>query len=152
MSDPFSNQPFPKPALISAALLVGFTILAVATARLTGIGSTETSASVALESRDLRFEDRSDGAVTVFDSVERREVAVLAPGTNNFIRGALRGFARERKRQEIGPQVAFRLTRWADGRLTIEDPTTARAIDLRAFGSTNAQAFAILLDAEVAAQ
>ncbi len=152
MSDPFANQPFPKPALISAALLIGFTVIAVATARITGIGGAEVAVSVALESRDLRFEDRSDGAVTVFDSVRQREVAVLAPGTNNFIRGALRGFARERKRQEIGPQASFRLTRWADGRLTIEDPTTAKSIDLRAFGPTNAQAFAMLLDAEVSAQ
>lgn len=152
MSDPFANQPFPKPALISAALLIGFTVVAVATARLTGFGETETATSVALESRDLRFEDRFDGAVTVFDSIQQKEVAVLAPGTNNFIRGALRGFARERKRQEIGPQAAFRLTRWADGRLTIEDPTTARTIDLRAFGSTNAQAFATLLDADVVNQ
>lgn len=148
MSDPFADQPFPRPALISAALLVGFTMLAVGAVRLTGIGGTETAPSVALESRDLRFEDRSDGGVAVYDSARQSEIAVLPPGTNNFIRGALRGLVRERKRQDIGPQPAFRLTRWADGRLTIEDPATARIIDLRAFGSTNAQAFAVLLDAD----
>ncbi len=152
MSDPFADQPCPKPALVSAALLVGFTVLAVTVARLTGLGGTEPLVSVPVESRDLRFEDRADGAVAVIDSTALREVAVLAPGSNNFIRGALRGLVRERKRQDIGMQPAFRLTRWADGRLTIEDPATARTIDLGAFGPTNAQSFAMLLEGQGGSQ
>lgn len=77
-------------------------------------------------------------------------VAVIPPGTNGFLRGSLRGLARERKRQGIGAGPAFRLVRWADGRLTLEDPATRRVIDLAAFGPTNSGAFADLLGAPLA--
>ena len=39
------------------------------------------------------------------------------------------------------------LTRWADGRLSLEDRTTGRVIALDAFGPTNGEAFAQLLTA-----
>lgn len=112
-----------------------------------------------IASRDLRFEDRADGAVTVHEAAgagtagsngDDRLVAVLDPGTNGFIRGTLRGLARERRqrREDIGRQaVPFRLARWADGRLTLEDRATGRVLDLNAFGHTNADAFARLLTA-----
>jgi len=147
MSDPFRNQTFPKAALIGAAALVLFTMVASFAARSGGWGTTGEPVSQPLAQRDLRFEDRKDGGVEVIDVVTHRQVAVLAPGTNVFIRGALRGFARARRAQDIGPELAFRLTHWADGRLTIEDPATERAIDLGAFGITNATAFATLLTA-----
>jgi putative photosynthetic complex assembly protein len=39
------------------------------------------------------------------------------------------------------------LTRWADGRISLEDPETGRVIELDAFGPTNGEAFAQLLTA-----
>ena len=63
---------------------------------------------------------------------------VVAPGTNGFLRGVLRGLARERKLERSAIEPPFRLTRWADGRLSLEDPATGRRIDdLEAFGPTN---------------
>ena len=41
--------------------------------------------------------------------------------------------------------TSFRLTRWADGRLSIEDPTTRESYELEAFGSTNEAVFARFL-------
>jgi putative photosynthetic complex assembly protein len=145
MSDPFRNQTFPRGALIGAAALILFTMGAALSARSGVLATPGDPVSQPLAQRDLRFDDRKDGSVEVTDVVTQRQVAVLAPGTNVFIRGALRGFARARRAQDIGPEPAFRLTRWADGRLTIEDPTTRRAIDLGAFGLTNATSFATLL-------
>jgi len=95
--------------------------------------------------RDLRFDDREDGAVTVQDPVTGLVVAVFAPGTNGFVRATLRGLARERKRGSGTPETPFRLSAWSDGRLVLEDPVTGRKVDLRAFGPTNAGAFATLL-------
>jgi len=57
----------------------------------------------------------------------------------------LRGLVRERRLSGIGSSAPFVLRRWADGRLTLEDPKTGRVIDLGAFGVTNAQAFAKLM-------
>lgn len=99
-------------------------------------------------SRDLRFEDRADGAVTVRDAAGTT-VAILPPGGDGFIRGALRGLSRERRRMEADLDTPFRLTDWTDGRLTLEDRVTGRSVDLRAFGATNAAAFARLLTARV---
>ena len=39
------------------------------------------------------------------------------------------------------------MTGYADGRLTLDDPATKRHIELEAFGSTNALAFAKILTA-----
>jgi len=147
MSDPFRDRRFPRPALVGAAFLIGFSLAAAISARFTDIGTFKNPKAAALETRDLRFEDRADGAVTVYDADAGRQVAVLEPGTNVFVRGALRSLARARRMEDIGPLPAFRLTHWADGRLTIEDPTTSRQIDLGAFGITNARSFAFLLTA-----
>ena len=57
----------------------------------------------------------------------------------------MRGLASERKHEDIGDAVPFRLTEWADGRLTLEDPTTHRTIELEAFGRTNEEVFARML-------
>lgn len=145
MSDPFADRPLPRATVLGAGVLVAFTILAVAAGRFGGIATEPQPAGDVVESRDLRFLDRPDGAVAVYDLADDREVAVLAPGSNNFIRGALRGLARERKRQEIGTEPPFRLAFWSDGRYTLEDTATSRIIDLRAFGPSNVQAFAVLL-------
>ena len=57
----------------------------------------------------------------------------------------MRGLVRDRKRQDLGAEAPFRLTRWADGRLSLQDEATGRSIDLGAFGPTNAAVFAHLM-------
>lgn len=142
------NRPLPRAMLYAAAAMVILSITLAATSRLTGIGRTEFAAVPAVESRDLLFEDRQDGAVTIYAAEDGSVVGVLPPGSDGFIRGVLRGLARDRKLHQKGADQPFRLTRWADGRLSIDDPTTGRQIDLGAFGPTNAQAFARLLAPE----
>lgn len=145
MSDPSADHPFPPGALFGAGALIGLTLLSVTVARLSGVGTMEMPVAAPVETRALRFEDRPDGAVAVYDARKRRVVKVLAPGTNNFVRGVLRGFARARMLAKVGPQPPFVLTRWADGRLSLADPATGRSVDLGAFGPTNVRAFARLL-------
>jgi putative photosynthetic complex assembly protein len=115
-----------------------------ALARTTGVGTVRLPDGVAVATRDVRFTDEADGAVGVWDASGTR-LASLAPGTNGFARGVLRGLARERRREGIGTQPVFRLIRWADGRLTLDDTATARHVDLDVFGPTNVAAFARLL-------
>jgi putative photosynthetic complex assembly protein len=89
---------------------------------------------------------RSNGGAS---STTSGATAGTAPsfGTNGFVRGVLRGLARERRLNDVGAQPPFQLTRWSDGRLSLDDPATGRRIDLVAFGPTNAGAFAQLLTA-----
>ena len=77
---------------------------------------------------------------------------MLPPGQDGFVRIVLRNLARERIRQEQERHIPFRLTRWADGRLSVEDPTTGRRVDLGAFGAVNAASFAKLMTVEETTQ
>lgn len=146
------TEHFPRGALYGAGALVGLALIATAFARTSGIGTTHVPVAVAVESRDLRFEDRTDGGVAVLDLASGREVQTISPGTNGFLRGVLRGLARDRKLQQIGTEPPFRLTRWDDGRLTIEDVATGRRIELAPFGPTNTAVFARLLRDRSASQ
>ena len=138
------HRPFPRVALYAAAFLIGITFLAAGAGRLSGsVANLPTAAPVA--SRDLHFQDRADGGVAILDASSGRLLEIAQPGTNGFLRATLRGLARERKHQAYDDVVPFRLTGWADGRLTLEDPTTHRTVELEAFGQTNAEVFGRLL-------
>ncbi len=47
--------------------------------------------------------------------------------------------------RDQSPDYSFRLVRFADGRLCLEDSMTHRRLELEAFGSTNALVFSKLL-------
>lgn len=149
--DDFMDRPFPRGMLAAA---VGVVVLTLMLTGAVGLGLVERprtamaeriEAHVApMQSRDLRFEDRADGALVVREGA--RVVETIAPGSNNgFVRGVLRGLARDRKMRGIGQEPAFRLTRWANGSLSLTDTATARTIELGSFGATNRAAFAKLL-------
>lgn len=135
----------PRPALISVAALVLLSLVFAAFARLTDVGTTRNPTSAPVLEASLTFEDRADGAVVVYHDGTRDVVEVYAPGTNGFIRGVLRGMARERMLRGVGPEPPFVLTRWVDGRHTLRDAATGRHVELDPFGPTNVGVFARLL-------
>jgi putative photosynthetic complex assembly protein len=135
-----------KGGIFAAASLILFALAAVTTVRVTGVGEVRMTLPAAVESRDLQFEDGKNGAVLVFDARDHQLVDTLAPGSNGFIRVVLRGLARERKLGDIGAQPPFRLTRFVNGQITLTDTSTGKQIDLDAFGSSNTEAFARLMN------
>lgn len=139
---------FPRGPLIGAGVLIGLSITLATIGRLSGFAdSRPTAAPVA--SRELLFRDRPDGGVAVLDARDTAvPIALIAPQTNGFLRATMRGLARQRLREDDGAETPFRLTAWADGRLTLEDPATHRRVEMEAFGNTNAQVFARLLTAK----
>jgi putative photosynthetic complex assembly protein len=145
LSVPMQSGRTTRAVFAGAVSLVGASLLLVIVARLTGYAPEQPVATAAIETRDLRFEDRADGAVLVYLGRTEQLVDTLEPGTNGFVRGVLRGLARERRADRVGPTEPFRLTRWADGRLSLDDPATGRHVDLEVFGPTNAGAFADIL-------
>ena len=145
MHDHHHDRPFPRGALIGAAALIGFSLLAVTLARFAGLGPVTEPMAPVVQSRELRFADRADGAVLVYDRQGDEVVDLVPPGSGGVVRGVLRALARERRLQGDGASTPFRLSRLADGRLTLEDLATGRVIDLKAFGHTNEGAFARLL-------
>jgi putative photosynthetic complex assembly protein len=147
MTEHAPYRPFPRGPLFGAGALVLFTLVLAATSHFTGVGTSTVAEATQVESRDLRFEDRSDGSVAVLAAKDGGVVEILAPGTNGFVRGVLRGLARERKMEGIGTEPPFRLIRWDDGRLSLRDMATGREVELVSFGITQIEVFAKMLQA-----
>ena len=135
----------PRGAIAVLVSIAVFAFAAAAAVRLSGIDVREPDA-IAVETRALRFEDLPDGSIAVIDPRTGARVETVS-GEQGFLRGVLRGLARERKRSGLGPEQPFELIGRADGRLTLSDPATGRLIDLESFGPTNAAVFARMLTA-----
>jgi putative photosynthetic complex assembly protein len=151
MHESVTPASFPRGALFGAALLVGFSLIAATAGRLLHFNATPLPAAQAVTVLHLTFRDRSDGGVEIYDASRGNTlVTELLPGTNGFVRGVLRGLARERRRESIGPLPPFTLTHWNDGRMTLDDPETGQHVNLEVFGSSNARPFAEIFAADAA--
>lgn len=139
------QRSIPRGVLIGAAALIAISIAAAATGSYGAMDRAAAQDDAVSASRMLRFEDRLDGSIAVIDHRSGALIDQVDPGTGGFVRGVLRGMARDRKRTDGGPEVPFLLALGADGHLTIADSITGRRIDLGAFGATNVAAFARML-------
>jgi putative photosynthetic complex assembly protein len=145
MSDPFANKPFPRGPLLGAGALLGGILLATLAVTTTGVGRSHRADAPVVAEAALQFKDQADGSIAVTDALDHHLIDTVAPGTNGFLRGTLRGLARERKRESAGAVQPFLLSSHSDGRLTLFDPATQRRVDLESFGATNEGVFARLL-------
>ena len=143
----FGNQPIPKNALRALAAIVVLSLGCAAIGRYTGIGTSHVALAPVTESVELKFDDAADGSVLVTQYPQARQIAVLAPGTNGFIRGTVRGLVRGRKLASIGPEMPFILDRHSNGDLSLRDPANGRQLELKGFGATNFGAFEKIMQA-----
>ena len=150
--DPFGRRPRRREVLpwvviaILAASVGGIAVLS----RTYHVGTTPNATAV--RQADLLMEDHDDGSISVYDASTHALVDTVPPKTNGFLRVVLAGMVRERRQDDMGsPTIPFHLTRWSDGRLTLTDAATHQLIELEAFGHTNEEAFARLLDLSASA-
>lgn len=146
MAEKIAVTDLPRGIVVTAGLLLLLALMAVSFVRLTGSGVVQVPDAPAALVKEFLFEDRQDGSIAILDAKSKKLVDTVAPASNGFLRGTMRGLARERKRQGIGPEIPFQLIGRADGRLTLIDPGTNRRVDLESFGPTNAAVFAKLMD------
>lgn len=144
------NSP-PRPMMLAAVALAVLAIAAAAGARLTGAGHMGVAPTPVDVARDFRFSDGADGSVVVTASApgagDGREVARLGTGELMFVRSTVRALARGRRLNETAQaQAPFRVTRYQNGRMTLDDPSTGAHLELASFGPTNQAAFEQLLD------
>lgn len=135
----------PKPALFMAAALIVCVIALAASARLFGFGAFREVPTEVLVERALRFEDVADGGIRIVDAGSNTVATVLPPGTNGFLRGALRALTRDRRAAGISSIAPFSLVRYTDGRLVLLDPATTRRVTISSFGPTQIASFDALL-------
>lgn len=123
---------------LAVVLLIGL-VITIGTARLQGYSPTVPPGQVLLE-RTLAFADTGDGGVRITDLSTGQTLDTLY-GEQGFVRGVLRGLARERRLQSVAVEAPYVLSLRDDGRLLISDPSTGQRIDLASFGHDNAASF-----------
>ncbi|MEE4537760.1 MAG: photosynthetic complex assembly protein PuhC [Erythrobacter sp.] len=100
----------------------------------------------ALADRSLKFFDETDGTIRVEDGASGEVLARFGPGTGGFVRSTARSLVHKRRINGIGPAVAFDLTEYDDGALTLSDRTTGESLELASFGPDNRRVFAEMLE------
>lgn len=146
-----SPSRFPVSMLIAAGLLIGTSLAAVGWANVTGYNAGHRQASMVVAQQSVVFSDHDGGVIVVADG-QGKTLKVIQRGELGFVRALLRGLARGRRSQGVGPEVAFTISHHADGSLTLDDPSTGRIVALGAFGSTNSIVFTELLNAKALKQ
>lgn len=144
-SESTSTPILPRWFITGAALVMVGALAGTAIARLSGASAQQLPDAPVRVERQLKFEDTPAGYINVVDAETKQTVLAVEPGTNSFLRGAVRALARERKKTDIGSEHAFRLISRTDGRLTLLDPMNGQRVDLESFGPSNAAVFFDLL-------
>lgn len=138
----------PKPLLRVVVTLTAVVFTVAVLASQFGIGKSADTYGTAVAQRSLSFADAADGGIVVNDFETGALALTLPPGTNGFLRGALRSLADRRRVGALPQDAPFLLTAWDDGRVTIEDPLTRQRIAVSSFGPTQVRSFVALLDRE----
>lgn len=132
--------------------LVGFALLATVSFRLADLPPTaspvlerEAGQVAAIKSQVLRFSDRDDGGVLI-ERVGGPSTVINPGDQSGFVRGVMRGMARDRRMRGIDSGPPFTLTLWANGGLSLSDAETGRIVELNGFGIDNRATFAKLLE------
>jgi len=146
-----SPSPVSRTGLIAAIGLVFIALGLTTAARVSQIlkpEPVEAQTATPVNSIELVFLDEPDGSVQVRRSEDRSLVQVIRPTTGGFVRGVMRGFARDRMVRGVGSSPPFLLAQSPSGALSLTDLATGRVTVLEAFGSTNRAAFASMLPAQ----
>lgn len=133
-----------------SVLLVGMLVMSVAAAW-TFRGSVDSQADDQgriVASRSLFFTDLAVGGIRIDDGESGKPITTLHKGEDGFMRSVMRGMARGRKAEGLGPELPFELVIWESGLLSLRDPATGRRVELSAFGRDNVQAFSRLISAD----
>lgn len=142
----------PPAAIALAGMLIAASFALVVSVRSNLLPAAPTAAELRaakhvglVRERLLKFSDTAAGEVLVTDARSGREVARIGQDGSGFIRGVMRGLARERRMHGLDASKPFRLSLWDDTQLTLVDMATGRTIELNGFGHTNRAAFLRLI-------
>lgn len=139
----------PKAPLYTAAGLALMTFAIAIGARFFGFAASPEPLSVPVEERSIRLTPQDDGTLSVLDVNTGLEVIRLSPGNGNgFIFGAMRGLDYKRSIAKVSRDTPYALTRWQNGKITLDDPATGMHIAVNSFGQTQVASFEQLFRSE----
>ncbi|MBE7217473.1 MAG: hypothetical protein INR64_03285 [Caulobacteraceae bacterium] len=137
------DRPIPAPVIAGGALLMSVAIGVTALAHGAKAHAPTPQVAVA-QSRLIAVRHAPDGAITLA-GLDGRTLRTLPGGGDGFLRGVMERIDFERAKLKIAGDPPIELVRWANGRLSVVDPATARDIPLDSFGRGNAADAASLL-------
>jgi putative photosynthetic complex assembly protein len=123
--------------VITSTGMAAFSSMTGNKAQLAGLGDVT-------EARDLRI-DTASGNLKFIDGDTGQLVATLPTLNEGFVQVTMRNLDRLRSTAGRPVDAPYRLQRHAGGQVVLLDPETGTTVSLNAFGPTNAQAFAQLL-------
>lgn len=132
----------PRPALYAAGVMIAFTIFAAIAGQSGFVDRVAVPDAPVVETRTLRFHQREDGGVIVFDVDAGRVIDELQQAEAGFVNGVLRGLSYHRRVQSAPADAPYRVIRTAADRLALVDTWTKLRVELRGFGADNDAAFA----------
>lgn len=143
----------PPAAVAMGVAMILLSLLLVASVRFGAVAAPPSAsqlrsavATAPAADRLLRVADQPDGTVLISDARTGAAIDSISREDGGFIRGVMRGLARERRQHRIGAEPPFRLTLWQTGQLSLADPSTGRVVELDGFGQTNRASFSRLLE------
>jgi putative photosynthetic complex assembly protein len=101
-----------------------------------------------LASITLTFADMPNGAVAVREAGSGRLVSLVAADHDGFLRSTMRVLVGLRRHEHIGAAAPFELASLPGNRLVLTDDATGQALELEAFGPSNAAEFIPFLPPE----
>jgi len=135
----------PRGVLIGAAIMIGFTMTAITTARHYDVGRLTVQTATSQDRRTLIFKPLPGGEMMEL-SDRRAPLAHLVIEGDTFMMTAVRALAMQRDDRNEATEFRLLLQRDGDGHLELADPATGRTIKLEGFGQASASAFARYLD------
>ncbi|AHK79139.1 photosynthetic complex assembly protein [Ectothiorhodospira haloalkaliphila] len=149
-----SPRRFLFPGIGVILLAIAFGVYYLASSAVSPPASTEPATTAEPAEQDLTVvqsvrlkpREKPGGYMEIVDADTNQVLKLIEPSGGGFMRTVLRIIALDRRHLDDHEDLPFLLTRWSDGGLSLEDPVTGNRYKLNAFGSTNAAAFAELLD------
>ena len=146
------DHPSDAPAIRFAIALALISVVSVAFVQWFGEPAKPAPLTPVVQERLLSVADAPGGVVEIHDGESGELIVRYDLGEGAFVRTSLRSLADARHRIAPGDESPFRLELRESGSLRLIDPITDRALELWAFGHTNALAFQELLPRETQSQ
>ena len=132
-----AERPIPPAILIGGGLVMAVSLMLVTSTRVGLSPRQARPAAVSVEALDFRVRPEARGQEGVYAARDGRRVATLAARGDDFLPSLVDKLRQERSLRRVAGDAPFRLVRWSDGRVSLQDPTTGRELNLEAFGSVN---------------
>ncbi len=151
------QQFIPRGVLIGAGLLIATTITFVGVVQYQkrndpAVENELFANATQVHERFIKFPVNADGKLSLVVDANTGEVIDELVISDGFIRTVLMSMSFDRRRDGVEEDPIYRLVRWDDSRVSLEDPTTGVIINLGAFGYQNKSVFERFLPPFEAAQ